>query len=333
MYNKRVSEIKKAIPSMVLGEELRFDCPNDYEKYWEVNAFSMRMFPGPSDAHFHSLIYSWQPLGLPVSAVSASELSAEKTSDGDAQEVLLILPIQFQGHYETEFGPITLEDQRRGVLMSCDSLLRGKESGTALNLSLNAAKLKDTLTWMAAGDAERAHLLLERPVAFNTQSHDVHYLSVIKNLCDTAALLKNKPGAIQQLGLDDTVYRLAAHMLLDDSDPADKPRRQDQFSLQVLNGVLDWVLSNLGESITLTKLERISGLSARSLQLMFSRHLNTTPMSWVKEQRIQKAHQLLMQQPSLLVSEVAHLCGYPSAEMFAARYRQRFGQTPSQSRR
>lgn len=318
---------------MLMGEELRFDCLSDYEKYWDLNAFSMRMFPVQSDAHFYSLIYSWQPLGLPVSVLSASELVAEKIADGSAQEVLLILPIQFQCNYETEFGPIKLEGQRRGVFMPCNSLLRGKESGTALHLSLNAEKLKDTITLMAAGDAERANLLVEKPVAFNMQSHDVHYLSVIKNLCDTAALLKNKPGAIQKLGLDDTVYRLAAHMLLDGSDTADKPRTQDQFSLQVLDGVLDWIMSNLGESITLTKLERISGLSARSLQLMFSRHLNTTPMTWVREQRIQKAHQLLMQQPSLLVSEVAHLCGYPSAEMFAARYRQRFAQTPSQARR
>lgn len=318
---------------MLMGEELRFDSLNDFEKYWDVNAFSMRMFPTQSDAHFQSLIYSWQPLGLPVSVMSASELAAEKTADGNAQEVLIILPIHFQGNYETEFGRIKLEDQRRGVLMPCNSLLRGKESGTALNLSLNAAKLKDTITLMAAGDAERANLLVDKPVAFNTQSPDVYYLSVIKNLCDTAALLKNKPGAIQKLGLDDTVYRLAAHMLLDGSDTADKPRPQDQFSLQVLNGVLDWVMSNLGESITLTKLERISGLSARSLQLMFKRYLNTTPMSWVKEQRIQKAHRLLIQQPSLLISEVARLCGYPSAEMFAARYRQRFAQTPSQARR
>ena len=72
-------------------------------------------------------------------------------------------------------------------------------------------------------------------------------------------------------------------------------------------------------------------LSVRALQYGFRRRYDTTPMAYLREIRLRRAHAaLLAAAPTMTtVRAVAHECGFVHMGRFAAAYRQHYGERPS----
>jgi AraC-like DNA-binding protein len=81
-------------------------------------------------------------------------------------------------------------------------------------------------------------------------------------------------------------------------------------------------------------LARAAGISARAVQSGFQRHLNTTPMAYVRDCRLERARQALFtaRERGLQVAEVALACGFAHLGRFSAYYRSRYGESPSATR-
>lgn len=89
-------------------------------------------------------------------------------------------------------------------------------------------------------------------------------------------------------------------------------------------------MAHLTEPITLTDIERFSGLSARSLQYLFGRHAGISPMAWLKHQRLLKARALLLQPGGVnSITTLAMDLGFSSPSRFTAAYQGAFGHLPS----
>ncbi|RKR04232.1 AraC family transcriptional regulator with amidase-like domain [Kushneria sinocarnis] len=73
------------------------------------------------------------------------------------------------------------------------------------------------------------------------------------------------------------------------------------------------------------------GLSARQLQRLFARQLETTPAQWYLELRLARARSLL-QETDMTVIAVALGCGFSSSSSFSRAYRRHFGHPPRQER-
>lgn len=73
------------------------------------------------------------------------------------------------------------------------------------------------------------------------------------------------------------------------------------------------------------------GISVRALQEGFRRFLDTTPMAHLREIRLQHVREELTtaDPASTTVTETALRWGFPHAGRFSARYRRRFGESPS----
>jgi AraC-like DNA-binding protein len=83
------------------------------------------------------------------------------------------------------------------------------------------------------------------------------------------------------------------------------------------------------QDITVADIAAAATVTARTLQLAFRRHLDTTPMTYLRQVRLDRAHQDLRQGGSATtVSAVAHRWGFPSPGRFAAHYRRAYGTTP-----
>jgi AraC-like DNA-binding protein len=82
---------------------------------------------------------------------------------------------------------------------------------------------------------------------------------------------------------------------------------------------------------TLTDLADITGVSTRSLQAGFRRYLGSTPMAYLRQVRLARAHDdLRAADPSQrTVAEIAYRWGFTHLGRFAAVYRARYGQPPS----
>jgi AraC-like DNA-binding protein len=94
-----------------------------------------------------------------------------------------------------------------------------------------------------------------------------------------------------------------------------------------------FIESNADQDIGLGDIAAASGVSSRTVQVAFRRHLDTTPTAYLRKVRLALAHaELLSACPDdeLTVTEVAYRWGFSSPSRFAERYRAEFGRLPSE---
>ncbi|OBA57240.1 hypothetical protein A5647_24545 [Mycobacterium sp. 1100029.7] len=87
--------------------------------------------------------------------------------------------------------------------------------------------------------------------------------------------------------------------------------------------------------LTLTSIASRSHISVRTLQQGFQRHLDTSPMAYLREVRLRRAHQaLLKSDPSTVtVASVAYRWGFTNLGRFAAAHAARYRETPTETLR
>jgi AraC-like DNA-binding protein len=92
----------------------------------------------------------------------------------------------------------------------------------------------------------------------------------------------------------------------------------------------EYIEAHWNQPITIEELARITTTSARSLFHQFKRSRGLSPMSFVKEVRLQRAREMLQRQDRRhSVTETALACGFMNLGHFARDYFKRFGERPS----
>jgi AraC-like DNA-binding protein len=105
---------------------------------------------------------------------------------------------------------------------------------------------------------------------------------------------------------------------------------------RVVRRAIEHLDQRLAEQISVTDLARHIGVSVRSLQQGFKEELGTTPMNYLRDRRLDEVRaELLDAMPidARSVSEVAMKWGFNHLGNFAAAYRKRFGESPSDTLR
>jgi AraC-like DNA-binding protein len=103
-----------------------------------------------------------------------------------------------------------------------------------------------------------------------------------------------------------------------------------QRSDHPLDPLLTFILNHLEEPLCLSTLERVSNYSRRTLQYAFHEHCGCSPMQWIRQQRLARAHQrLLHPQPGDSVTAISAACGYRSMSRFNVDYKRAYGANPS----
>lgn len=112
-----------------------------------------------------------------------------------------------------------------------------------------------------------------------------------------------------------------------------EPRRSGRVAVR---RSLEYIEAHLAEPITLADLSDHSGMSARSIQAGFREDLDTTPVAYIRDQRLDRVRRTLMAavpEDGLSVTEVAERWGFHHLGNFSALYRRRFGESPSETLR
>jgi AraC-like DNA-binding protein len=112
--------------------------------------------------------------------------------------------------------------------------------------------------------------------------------------------------------------------LLEPAPPAAPP---------VVQAAIDLLEELPGEPWTIVELAGRVGASVRTLQAGFRSTIGETPMSYLRDVRLRRAHSdLLLAEPgSTSVAEVAGRWGFAHLGRFAASYRERYGVSPSKT--
>lgn len=151
-------------------------------------------------------------------------------------------------------------------------------------------------------------------------------------------LHRKQPEMLANLGVEELIYRQSVMLLRPDLfiHPSAAPSQAEgspHRSARLLGQLCEYILAHLSEPLTLTDLERISGLSARSLQLAFAAVHGCSPMAWIKEQRLQRVRAELLRKSDDPVEAIALAAGFQTMPSFFLAYKRRFGETPGATKR
>lgn len=95
-----------------------------------------------------------------------------------------------------------------------------------------------------------------------------------------------------------------------------------------------FIAQNACEPITLADIAKAAGVPVRTLLDGFQRFADTSPMQLVRESRLERARERLLQaQETEHVADIALACGFANLGRFAGAYRERFGEAPSDTLR
>ena len=97
----------------------------------------------------------------------------------------------------------------------------------------------------------------------------------------------------------------------------------DDLTVHPEHLALEWTVQEMAESC---------GLGATQFIHLVRQIANTTPLSFLRQRRLDRAAQLLRGNGGLGIMEVAMACGFSSSQYFASVFKKCFGSTPSEYR-
>jgi AraC-like DNA-binding protein len=156
---------------------------------------------------------------------------------------------------------------------------------------------------------------------------------LVKTLCDDlddqhaafghGVVARHLEETLFGLLLTELPHNYRAQLMQADAD--DAPR--------TISRVRDFIEAHTREVLTVHDLARAAGTSARTLQQAFGKHVGTTPMAYLRDQRLHLARRQILRDRDRAITDVALECGFTHLSRFARYYRERFGETPHATRR
>jgi transcriptional regulator GlxA family with amidase domain len=95
-----------------------------------------------------------------------------------------------------------------------------------------------------------------------------------------------------------------------------------------LGSVMDWMFEHLDELVTVRQLARLAAMSPRTFARRFVEATGTTPLRWLKHQRILRAQDLL-QATTVPVEVIASRVGFGTAVNLRQHFRRETSMTPA----
>ncbi|OBA57241.1 hypothetical protein A5647_24550 [Mycobacterium sp. 1100029.7] len=104
---------------------------------------------------------------------------------------------------------------------------------------------------------------------------------------------------------------------------------------RAIRAAIDMIEAEADQPLTVSVLAERSYVSVRSLQKGFRDHLGVTPMGYLRDVRLRRAHQMLLESDSsrVTVATVASRWGFTNVGRFAAAHAARYHESPSKTLR
>ncbi|WP_188804366.1 AraC family transcriptional regulator [Citricoccus zhacaiensis] len=101
---------------------------------------------------------------------------------------------------------------------------------------------------------------------------------------------------------------------------------------ETIKAALEFMHANADQPLSAEDMARAAGVSVRSLQAGFRKHLDTTPVAALRRIRLDRARQdLSSSPPGTRVAAIAERWGFRHVGRFAIHFAQAFGESPSET--
>ena len=288
-----------------------------------INAFS----PLSNETEFFFKTSQIQINGLRLSAIAHSGVYFERS---DCRGLDLIIPIE--GRNFTEIDGVEYAFNAGETAFLCAREIRHSTvTKSGVNIRLDLERINETCSAMMGFDHKNR-------VDFNTrtpslQRDGVAFPTLFKSVFSQIDAVEGNTKILNKLAIDDALYRLCAGLihteifLVDDKHYGKEPHVRIE-----LENLCEWIRAHLTEPISLTQMERRSGLSARVLQYSFQKSFGLSPKYWLRKQRLHAARKVLINATEhITLTSLAYDFCFASPSDFSHYYQQEFGELPSQT--
>jgi transcriptional regulator GlxA family with amidase domain len=132
--------------------------------------------------------------------------------------------------------------------------------------------------------------------------------------------------------LDHRVFRGSVGPEATGTRPVDGGARRD-LRQQLVARAIELLRDHVNEPVTMAKLSRLAGVSERTLRAAFHDVLGLSPKQYAIAERLRAAREALRaaDPETTTVTDIATAYGFFELGRFAGRYRDAFGEPPSQT--
>jgi AraC-like DNA-binding protein len=261
----------------------------------------------------------------------ASASTPVAVAAGDSRETTLLVP--FHGWSTSVIDG----REHRWQAGACAMFVPGTgRTGTCsmrsmLAITVNPQRLQSTARGMLGPHGQgRLELCLQQARVIPLSASRSPALAILKQVLPLIDIGGRDEAGLRMLGIDDTLYRIVAMMLAPETLAPAFARGDTSPSAAAIARVTEYIVGHLDQPITLSDLERVSGLSARTLQVAFQRAYTCSPREWIRRRRLLVARdRLLKAAAGDTVATIARTCGFTRPASFAAAFTARFGESPS----
>lgn len=327
---------KSALPPLAFGNDIAIvhECAREFTDQIERAIPGMNAYdPLTEPSAFRSKTAT---LRLPTVTVVATAISPTLVDRQGNPQLTFMVPFAGEAASTCRIEGQTLNWGRGlgGILMpDTDADIRGTGGFRShLLWNLQRERLASTAQAMLGLGApvdlgtDRLRLLPEQVAGVTTEG-------ALQGLLPLLEMHRRQPAMLARLGVEDLFYRLSVMLLRPDLFEAPPPPSAElDRRRRLLDPLCEHISAHLSEVITLSDLERFSGLSARSLQLAFNEVHGCSPMAWIKTQRLLRVRQALLARSDVPIEALALSAGFQNMPPFFLAYKRRFGETPGQTR-
>ena len=270
----------------------------------------------------------------PLSDISINYLlyGAEASVNVERLDFFLI-EIPLSGISETQYGKVKVTtNMGSGVVAGPYQQFstRWNAECSKLLIKINRLALERHLSMMLGQD-------LQRPLDFRVglDLYSPASASLWNMVQWLVAELENGQSLLNIAPLGYSQYEQMLMWVLLNAQPnnysAELASRKPTVAPHYVHYVEDYVNEHSAETITLSQLVDVSGVSGRTLLEGFRRYKGTSPMKYLKSVRMERVHkELKSADPSRhRVTEIALAWGFTQLGKFSVEYKQRFGESPS----
>lgn len=156
----------------------------------------------------------------------------------------------------------------------------------------------------------------------------IDYHALLRNMISMVDSASCNAGHLERIGLESLLTRLFAEVFLAQlGRTVPRAAPGSRTNVKALDVICDHIAAHVGKPLTIPQMEKLSGLSSRSVAYAFRSRFNCTPQEWQRNFLLDVAHRRLASGEASMAAIAADL-GFSSLQRFRFHYQQRFGDAP-----